>query len=63
MKASLPGFLQDVGVGHWLQLSDYDLGRTMRYTLAPALGLLTGQAFSHWEMDAEKGNILFFSLP
>ena len=56
------GFLNDVGLEHLTQLATKNRNQKVKETLHPALDLVRGKAFSHYELDDQK-NIVFFSKP
>jgi hypothetical protein len=55
---NLSGFLCDIGLGHAARSEPKRLTETLRRSVFPALDLVRGQAYSHYELD-DQGNILF----
>ena len=55
---NLSGFLCDIGLGHISQLPPMRRNERLKRVVLPALDLVKGQAYSHYERD-DQGNILF----
>ena len=55
---SITGFLRDIGLGHVADLEPKRLNETLRRSVLPALDLVKGQAFRHYEID-DSENLIF----